>query len=486
MSIVRGNDKDVICRAATIPRYSLGQLFSLTVNNPHLANRKTRAYLKVPVFQRRYCWERKQLKKMVEDVIKLVTPNVGHSFAAPTEKTVFAHNSHSLGQLVVTDRHLVRTSENRVGYYSVIDGQQRCTTVCILLSSIFDYCSRLNVAPGLCKVIQSILFPGGGETEGGKGKTTCILSPTYFDRESFERCVGGKYVPRKEDGDQGVPDNILLIRNLFDSLLENGFLWKAISSKLGRGDWSKSESARIEACATGFVSAMLNKMSVLFFKIVDKTGTETQSAYARLAMRDAGLSFQVNNRAPGVAMAVMDLLRNLIIACFDREEDADLIHAYLDYWAPVERLAMGVHASTDAKTVATTSEMSDRFNLLLGSYMKHTDQGRLQKGKDASKNLWKDPFEMLFPAYKKLQNCIDGAFVEHGIPIPVQQKTKETETVIIGFLSDLHEFAKTFFKLLGQGKGTEMATGINTQSKACWCQAQGTLCVDCIVAKNSV
>ena len=76
--------------------------------------------------------------------------------------------------------------------------------------------------------------------------------------------------------------------------------------------------------------------------------------------------------------------------------------------------------------------------------MRHTDQGKLEKGKEATKTLWKDPFEVLFPAYKMLQNCIDGAFVEHGIPVPVTKTSKETEAVIIQFLSDLRTFATTF------------------------------------------
>ena len=143
----------------------------------------------------------------------------------------------------------------------------------------------------------------------------------------------------------------MIVRNIFDNYLESGILWKNIASKLAPGKWSASDSSLVEMCATGFVSAMLNKMSVLLFKIEDKNGTETQSAYARLAMRDAGISFQTNNRAPGVAMAVMDLLRNLIVACFMTEEDDGLIQAYLDHWAPIERLAMGVQESTDTKTV---------------------------------------------------------------------------------------------------------------------------------------
>ena len=52
MSIVRGKEKDVICRATSIPRYTVGQLFSLTVNNPLLSNKKTKVYLRVPVFQK--------------------------------------------------------------------------------------------------------------------------------------------------------------------------------------------------------------------------------------------------------------------------------------------------------------------------------------------------------------------------------------------------------------------------------------------------
>lgn len=60
---------------------------------------------------------------------------------------------------------------------------------------------------------------------------------------------------------------------------------------------------------------VLDKMSVLLF-CMQEGWREAHSAYSRLAMWEAMLKKMAHNRAPGVDLAIADLCRSLVCACF--------------------------------------------------------------------------------------------------------------------------------------------------------------------------
>ena len=173
--------------------------------------------LRVPVFQRRYCWGEQQFKKFLEDAIRLSSPPhrmvdprdaaASSRVAASTVAVLSGRGGHDFGRVVFSDLPN--------GHCSVLDGQQRASTVCILLSSIRDYCARAfpDETAKICAHIDGIVFPGGkpseeeegrgqgmeamsggeaGEVEGGVRRhlpPQCVLHVTYFDRALFARYV---------------------------------------------------------------------------------------------------------------------------------------------------------------------------------------------------------------------------------------------------------------------------------------------------------
>lgn len=75
----------------------------------------------IPFFQRRYSWRRKNWKRLWQDVLALV----GDS----------GTNQHFLGPLVCTPHEIV---PGRVPAFQLIDGQQRVTTLTLLLAALRD------------------------------------------------------------------------------------------------------------------------------------------------------------------------------------------------------------------------------------------------------------------------------------------------------------------------------------------------------------
>ena len=269
---------------------------------------------------------------------------------------------------------------------SVIDGQQRITTLCLLLSSMRDYLSRSGIASGLCKEIENTLFPAGRASG-------CVVRPTYFDRSSFERCVNGTFAkaatsmadaessdisPTKSSGATSATvvnditpaedDHIAAVRRYLDKFMESRIFVKRLSPET----WHTEEA--VVAASRKLVSAALDQFSCLWFKM-DKS-ENAQSAYARLAMRAAGIELlsrnphagafewrtlshaiptlvkQMRTNMLGVAMATTDLLRNLIVSYFERDQKV----------AVCCRNSVHSNEPTTSKTIANLRNKSHLIN----------------------------------------------------------------------------------------------------------------------------
>jgi len=479
MALAHGANKDIICSAKSIPRQTLRQILM------------HRGALRVPVFQRRYCWGPPQLAKLLTDIITLTT--LPHD--TPPEQIPF--NAHSLGRMVAAD-------QPDGNGYMVVDGQQRLTTVCILLSAVRDYFLHqqgTNPVP-VVQLAQSLLFPAG--LEAG-----CVVTPTYFDRDAFNCCVLGTatsttsdtYRITKNITSGGGVDHVSETRAYFDSLLPR--LWSRIASKLGmKKTKDGANTTALEAvCAMSLVQACVDKCTMLFF-LMNEQGEEVLAAYSRLAMRDAMLSFQLNNGAPGVKLQFVDLCRNLVCCQFPGSEE-EKIAGYHRYWAPVEALAMeraavggggssgrgGSSSSSRSNAAESADAMVVELDSLLQAFVQSNNAaslcddvmgpptaGLLSQKRTPVMPSWSDPGQYQFPIYSQLQDALARA-VNRGQPVEI-------------FLSALLAFAETNWSTSTVDSSTgaksrESVDVANVVDVVCTCLARhGTLCVECIVAKN--
>lgn len=91
----------------------------------------TKQYI-VPLYQRPYQWGKKQLQDLWDDLVELAD-----------DRRVGARTSHFIGSLVLAPPPV--TVAGGVTTYLVVDGQQRLTTLTLLLAAIRDY--RDSVEP---------------------------------------------------------------------------------------------------------------------------------------------------------------------------------------------------------------------------------------------------------------------------------------------------------------------------------------------------
>lgn len=98
----------------------------------------------IPFFQRAYSWERQQWKQLIDDVWEQILPDVIDQMANDTvgdinpmdklEKHLFEHE-HYFGAIVVLEK---TNSHPALKSFLVIDGQQRITTIYLLIAIVVE------------------------------------------------------------------------------------------------------------------------------------------------------------------------------------------------------------------------------------------------------------------------------------------------------------------------------------------------------------
>ena len=185
--------------------------------------------------------------------------------------------------------------------------------------------------------------------------------------------------------------------------------------------------------------------------MMDKTNT--MNSYFRLAIREFGLKKQFSINSPGVGMATADLIRNLLLTCFNDEKKQLLI--YQMYWAPIEKMSRltGLDQEKDKNV-----NMIKNMTIVLNKFIDEADDRIVEKGKEAQSKLkWQDPSIVLFPLYTKLLTCIEGELSMNGIEVPIVLSTvsPEIENIVLKWLKKFKAFCDKAF-----------ATGIDNIEKS--------------------
>ncbi|GAA3621743.1 DUF262 domain-containing protein [Kineosporia mesophila] len=130
----------------------------------------TKQYL-VPLYQRTYSWSRQQHVRLWEDVLKLAE-----------DRSVDHQTTHFIGSLVLAPA--AANGPAGVQQFLVVDGQQRLTTLSLLLCAIRDHRGESEGANHRERLNEQYLI-NKWEKESLRSK----LLPTQVDRASYQSCL---------------------------------------------------------------------------------------------------------------------------------------------------------------------------------------------------------------------------------------------------------------------------------------------------------
>jgi uncharacterized protein with ParB-like and HNH nuclease domain/predicted transport protein len=133
--------------------------------------------LEVPIYQRTYSWTRPECLQLWNDIVRAAHDDV---------------SGHFIGSIVYIDTGIYQVT--RANAIEVIDGQQRLTTISLLLLAI----ARAMAADGdgsaamARKLVKDYLLQDDDASPGDEGRYKLLL--TKGDRDSFMRLIDGREV----------------------------------------------------------------------------------------------------------------------------------------------------------------------------------------------------------------------------------------------------------------------------------------------------
>ncbi len=224
----------------------------------------------IPVYQRNYDWSTSQCKQLLDDILE-----VG------TNKTM---NAHFIGSIVYVHDDVYTAA--RIKELTVIDGQQRLTTLTLIYLALYKLAKELK-KDGLIDEINETYLINKFAPEEGKSK----LRPT----ENNDKAL--KYLLRS-DGNEEFQD--------FSKLINNFNYFKG----------------RITEENYQFVLDGLSKL--MFVEIsLDREKDDPQRIFESL-------------NSTGLELSQADLIRNYILMGLNRQNQNVI---YRDYWEIIEKLA---------------------------------------------------------------------------------------------------------------------------------------------------
>lgn len=225
----------------------------------------------IPIYQRNYSWTEKECVQLWEDILR----------AGQDDRV----KAHFIGSIVYVERGLYSVSSQSA--LLVIDGQQRLTTMTLLLTALSEQVDTGEPFDGFTQRKIRNYYLLNPEEEGNESYYKLLLSET--DKASLIALLDGKKQPT--DSSIRIVENYQLFKNLL-----------------------ASNHDEISAICQGIVKLMLVDISL------DRQYDNPQ------------LIFESMN-STGKALSQADLIRNYILMGLEHKLQTRL---YTEYWRPME------------------------------------------------------------------------------------------------------------------------------------------------------
>lgn len=249
----------------------------------------------IPLFQRPYVWSQEDqweplwedVRNVAENYLEQLEQSDGN-FVEAEEKT----SPHFLGAVVLQQ---VPRPAKFIPQREVIDGQQRVTTIQLLLDAIQLVCEELGFKPAATRL--STLVLNNKESIGDESDKVLKLQPSRTDREAFRHAM----------------DNGLAVNNFEESLIVQAHDFFQLQVRKWIEDVPGSESDRVDALET-VVTTMLQMV------VIDLSSKD-----------DPNVIFETLN-ARGTPLEQSDLIKNFVLSKFPKGGDGDIWKGLDEKW----------------------------------------------------------------------------------------------------------------------------------------------------------
>lgn len=224
----------------------------------------------IPVYQRNYEWPREQCEKLFDDIVQAYKKD----------------KQHFCGSIVYAPLKV----ERNIQYYVIVDGQQRLTTIYILLKALID-CA---------------------ETERERE----LIEETVFNKDKYDTYDVDTYSklklkPITSDNNQ----LMLLMESRYDQIDKSSGIWinYDIFVELIKNLLEKDENMSVKNVFRGVENLICGNI--------------------RLEEQDNAQEIFERINSTGVPLSLADKIRNFVLMT-----DADQERLYVEYWREIERL----------------------------------------------------------------------------------------------------------------------------------------------------
>ena len=235
----------------------------------------------IPPFQRHYVWNQDDQWEPLWDDVQKVAENFLEEFERSGGDSVKAAENtapHFLGAIVLQQ---VSVPVNEIGRREVIDGQQRITTLQLLLDAIQFVCEELEIRPPAVRLSKLVL--NDKDLIGDDPNHVFKLWPTRTDREAFRHAMHNGLAADDFEG-----SSIVQAHEFFQQQVRH---WL----ETGRVTSGEVDSRRVEALETA-LTTLLNLV------VIDLNQKD-----------DPNLIFETLN-ARGTPLEQSDLIRNFVLS----------------------------------------------------------------------------------------------------------------------------------------------------------------------------
>ena len=273
------------------------------IDNPFAKIIKGTSQFLIPVFQRDYSWTEAQCEQLWQDILKIAS--------GPTDR------GHFLGSVVYTPDEDTSAAFTR---WLLIDGQQRLTTLTLLLAALRDHIARTGWS---------------GTEDGPTAKKIEAYFLKNLEEEGHRR---HKLVLRRHD------------QATLQSILDSNERPQELSERVQDNyEWFRNQLVKADP---ELVYRGINRMVVV--DVTLDRGTD-----------DPQLIFESLN-STGMELSQSDLIRNFILMRLSATEQTRL---YETYWTKIESLFRGSESTFDAfvrdylalRSQATKQEKADEI-----------------------------------------------------------------------------------------------------------------------------